>query len=161
MIIIFAGTAMASGINVFSLEHTNTAGLMAGFTVPLFYAGWSLCGKNLVSKYGATACLTIAFGVASIMLLPFQPFTSHPLPLNPIIIFAFCVLIIISTFGAFTLYLISMKYIQVGTASILVMSEILFAGVYAWFLLGERLTSVQVVGTLLVISGVAWLSVKR
>ena len=161
MIIIFAGTAMASGINVFSLEHTNTAGLIAGFTVPLFYAGWSLCGKNLVSKYGATACLTIAFGVASIMLLPFQPFTSHPLPLNPTIIFAFCGFIGISTFGAFTLYLLGMKYIQAGTASILVMSEIIFAGVYAWFLLGERLTSVQMLGALFVIAGVVWLSIKH
>ncbi|MCK5099740.1 MAG: EamA family transporter [Desulfobacteraceae bacterium] len=161
MIIIFAGTAMASGVNIFSLEQTNTAGLMAGFTVPLFYAGWSLCGKSLVSKYGATACLTIAFGIASIMLLPLQPFTSQPLPLNRTIIFAFCGLIAISTFGAFTMYLQGMKYIQAGIASIFVMSEILFAGVYAWFLLGERLTPAQMLGTLFVIAGVAWLSVKH
>ena len=161
MIIIFAGTAMASGVNVFSLEQTNKAGLIAGFTVPLFYAGWSLCGKNMVSKYGATACLTIAFGVASIMLLPFQPFTNQPLPLSRTIIFAFCGLITISTFGAFTLYLLGMKYIQAGTASILVMSEILFAGVYAWFLLGERLSSMQMLGALFVITGVLWLSVKH
>ena len=161
MIIIFVGTVMASGINVFALEQTNTAGLMAGFTVPLFYAGWSLCGKNLVSKYGATACLTIAFGVASVMLLPFQPFTSHPMPLNQTIVFTFCGLVAISTFGAFTLYLLGMKYIQAGTASIFVMSEILFAGAYAWFLLGERLTLVQVLGSLLVISGVAWLAASK
>ena len=161
IIIIFAGAALVSGVNIFSLEQTNTVGLIAGFSVPLFYAGWSLCGKNLVSKYGATACLTIAFGIASIMLLPFQPFTSQPLPLNPTIIFAFCGLIVISTFGAFTLYLLGMKYIQVGTASILVMSEILFAGVYSWFLLGERHTMVQVLGSLLVMSGVVWLAASK
>ncbi len=160
MIIIFVGTCLASGINVFSLEQTNLAGLMAGFTVPLFYAGWTLCGKNMVSKYGATACLAIAFGVASIMLLPLQFFTDQPLPLNPTIVFAFCGLIVISTFGAFTLYLLGMKYIQAGTASIIVMSEILFAGVYAWFLLGERLTFIQVMGTILVITGVVWLSLS-
>ncbi len=161
MIIIFLGTAMASGVNFFSLEQTFTVGLMAGFTVPLFYAGWSLCGKNMVSKYGATACLTIAFGVASIMLLPFQPFTSQPLPLNQQIIFTFCGLTVISTFGAFTLYLLGMKYIQAGTASILAMSEIFFAGVYAWFMLGERLTPVQILGSLFVIAGVAWLVVSK
>lgn len=161
MVIIFTGTAMTSGINIFSLEQANTVGLIAGFTVPLFYAGWSLCGKNLVSKYGATICLTIAFGVASIMLLPFQPFTSQPLSVNRTIIFAFCGLIAISTLGAFTLYLQGMKYIQAGIASILVMSEILFAGVYAWFLLGERLTLLQVLGSLLVISGVAWLAASK
>lgn len=161
MIIIFTGTAMASGINIFSLEQTNMAGLMAGFIVPFLYAGWSLCGKNMVSKYGATACLTIAFGIASIMLLPLQPFTDQPFPLSSTMAFAFCGFIAISTVGAFTLYLLGMKYIQAGIASIIVMSEILFAGVYAWFLLGERLTPVQLVGTLLVITGVVWLSYRQ
>jgi len=161
MILIFMGTALASGINFFSLKQTNTAGLMAGFIVPFLYAGWILCGKNMVSKYGATACLAIAFGVASIILLPLQPFTSQPFPLNLTMVSAFCGLIAISTFGAFTLYLMGMKYIQAGIASILSMSEILFAGVYAWFLLGERLTPVQGVGTLLVITGVVWLSYRQ
>lgn len=161
MLVIFIGTALASGVNIFSLEQTHTAGLMAGLIVPFFYAGWSLCGKNMVAKYGATASLSIAFGVASLMLLPLQPFTPQPLPLNPTIGIAFCGLIVISTFGSFTLYLMGMKYIQAGVASILVMSEILFACVFAWFLLGERLTFVQMVGTLLVIAGVAWLSCRQ
>jgi DME family drug/metabolite transporter len=161
MLVIFIGTALASGVNIFSLEQTDTAGLIAGLIVPFFYAGWTLCGKNLVAKYGATASLSIAFGVASLMLLPLQPFTPQPLPLNPTIGIAFCGLIVISTFGSFTLYLMGMKYIQAGVASILVMSEILFACVFAWFLLGERLTFVQMVGTLLVIAGVAWLSCRQ
>ncbi|MCF6248729.1 MAG: DMT family transporter [Desulfobacula sp.] len=161
MSIIFIGTALASGINFFSMEKSNTAGLMAGFIVPVLYAGWSLCGKNMVSKYGATASLSIAFGVASLVLLPFQPFTTQPLPLNPTLLFAFCGLIAISTFGAFSLYLLGMKYIQAGIASILVMSEILFAGVYAWFLLGERLTTVQIAGTFFVMAGVIRLSLRQ
>jgi drug/metabolite transporter (DMT)-like permease len=59
------------------------------------------------------------------------------------------------------MYLQGMKYIQAGIASILVMSEILFAGVYAWFLLGERLKLVQMLGALFVMAGVVWLSVKH
>jgi drug/metabolite transporter (DMT)-like permease len=161
MIIIFMGTALASGVDIFSPVQTNPAGLLAGFTVPLFYAGWSLCGKNMVAKYGATASLSIAFGTASVMLLPLQPFTPQPFPLNSTVGSAFFGLIAVSTFGAFTLYLMGMKYIQAGVASILVMSEILFAGVYAWFLLGERLTPVQILGTVLVIAGVVWLSSRR
>jgi drug/metabolite transporter (DMT)-like permease len=95
------------------------------------------------------------------MLLPLQPFTPQPFPLNSTVGSAFFGLIAVSTFGAFTLYLMGMKYIQAGVASILVMSEILFAGVYAWFLLGERLTPVQILGTVLVIAGVVWLSSRR
>ena len=161
MLIIFIGTAMASGINVFSREETNMAGYMSGVAVPFFYAGWSLCGKSLVSKYGPTACLAVAFGIASVMLLPLQPFTSQPFPLNLTIILAFCGLVFVSTFGAFSLYLLGMKYVEAGVAGILVMSEILFAGVYAWSLLGERLTPVQMCGTLLVIAGVVFLSYRQ
>lgn len=160
MVIIFIGTAMASGIQIFS-PGQDTAGLMVGFTVPFLYAGWSICGKNMVSKYGATASLAIAFGVAALLLSPLQPFTSQPLPLNPTIVAAFCGLIAVSTFGAFSLYLLGMKYIQAGVASVLVMSEILFAGVYAWFLLGERLTMIQTFGTFLVMTGVVWLSYRQ
>lgn len=161
MVIIITGTAMASGINLFSLEQSDKLGLMTGLAVPLFYSGWCLCGKNMVSKYGATACLAIAFGMASLMLLPLQPFTNQPLPLNLTMVMAFCGLIIIPTFGGFTLYLMGMKHIQAGVAGSIVMSEILFAGVYAWFLLGERLSSVQIIGTLLVITGVVWLSCRQ
>lgn len=161
MVMIFLGTAMASGVNIFALEHTDTSGLLAGIVVPFFYAGWILCGKNMVHKYGATASLAIAFGVASIMLLPLQPFTNQPFPLNSTIVIAFCGFIAVSTFSAFSLYLLGMKYIQAGIASIIAMSEILFAGVYAWFLLGERLTIVQLLGSILVIIGVVWLSYRQ
>jgi len=156
--IIFTGTAIASGIDIHSLEQTTVVALISGFAVPFLYAGWSLCGKAGVLKYGASMCLTIAFGVASIMLLPFQPFTHQPLPVNLTMAAAFLGLISISTFGGFILYFMAMKYIQAGTASILVMSEIFFAGLYSWFLLDERLTRFQVLGILLVILGVISLS---
>ncbi len=161
MALIFLGTALASGLNLFDLEKTNMEGLTLGFIVPFFYASWTLCGKRVVPIYGATASLAIGFGIASLMLLPMQPFVSQPFPLNPTIIAAFCGLIAVSTFGAFSLYMIGLKYIQAGVASILVMSEILFAGVYAFFLLGERLGEIQIFGAALVIAGVAWLSYKQ
>lgn len=158
LVMIFIGTAMASGVNLFALEQIDEAGIMVGAIVPVFYAGWSLCGKHLVLKYGALACLSIAFGIASLMLLPLQPFTPQPLPLNPTMGAAFFGLITISTFGAFSLYLLGLKQIQAGVASMIAMSEIIFAGSYAWFLLDERFSAVQGAGAFFVIVGVAWLS---
>jgi drug/metabolite transporter (DMT)-like permease len=161
MILIFIGTVLASGMNFFSTGPVNMAGLSAGFCVPFFYAGWSLCGKNLVSEYGPPACLAVAFGVAALLLLPFQPFTHPPLPVNVSMALAFLGLMTISTFGAFTLFLMGLKYLPAGVAGILVMSEILFAGVYAWLILGERFSPVQLAGTLLVMAGVLWLLYRR
>jgi drug/metabolite transporter (DMT)-like permease len=159
--IIFAGTVMASGLDLFDMKNNNMAGLTVGFGVPLLHAVWTLCGKRLVPVYGATATLAVGFGIASLMLLPLQPFSAQPFPLNTTTVAAFCGLIAISTFGAFSLYLIGLKYLQAGVVAILVMTEILFAGGYAFFLLGERLSRIQIFGTVLIITGVLWLTYKQ
>ena len=161
MVLIFIGTFLASGMNIFSTEPMNMAGLVAGFGVPFFYAGWSICGKNLVSIYGPPACLAVAFGVASLMLLPLQPFTQAPLPINMTMALAFLGLMVVSTFGAFSLYLMGLNYLPAGIASILVMSEIFFAGVYAWLILDERFSMVQLAGTVFVMAGVLLLSYRQ
>lgn len=158
--VIFSGTVLASGLDLADLEGTPGTGIVVGFVVPVFYAVWTLCGKRIVPVYGATACLAVAFGIASLMLLPLQPFVAQPFPLNWTVVSAFAGLIGLSTFGAFSLYMTGLKYVQAGVAAILVMSEILFAGVYAWFLLGERLNTVQILGACLVMAGVVLLSVK-
>ena len=159
--IIFLGTTLASGLNLFDLEKTNITGLMVGFTVPIFYAAWTLVGKRVVPIYGAPASLALAFGIASLLLLPMQPFVAQPFPLTPVIVAAFCGLILLSTFSGFFLYMTALKYIQAGVAATLVMSEILFAGSYAFFFLGEGFNSVQLLGAVLVIAGVVWLSYKQ
>jgi drug/metabolite transporter (DMT)-like permease len=148
-------------VDVFAIGPVNMAGLVAGFGVPFFYAGWSLCGKNLVSTYGTPACLAVAFGVAALMLLPFQPFTHPPLPINMTMALAFLGLMVISTFGAFSLYLVGLNHLSAGIASILVMSEIFFAGVCARIFLDERMSVVQLWGTALVMAGVLFLSYRR
>ncbi len=95
-------------------------------------------------KIGSMLFVFIGTFLASLILLPLQPFTRQPFPLNPTMLYAFWGLIAISTIGAFTLHLLGVKYIQVGIASILVMSELLFGCVYAFFLLGERLSIIQI-----------------
>lgn len=159
--LIFLGTTLASGLNLFELEKTNFSGLLVGFIVPILYASWTLCGKRVVPIYGAFASLALAFGVATLMLLPLQFFATQPFPVNTSIATAFFGLIALSTFGGFSLYMMGLNHVQAGVASILVMSEVLFAGVYAFFLLGERLNTLQILGAILVITGVVWLSYKQ
>ena len=159
--VIFLGTALASGLNLVDLGQTPVTGLAVGFIIPVFYAAWTLCGKQVVPFYGATASLAMAFGIASFMLLPFQPFVAQPFPLNAAFAWSFAGLIAISTVGGFFLYMTGLKHIQAGVAAILIMSEILFACIYAWFLLGERLGPVQLTGTAMVMAGVIFLTARH
>ncbi|THB73391.1 MAG: DMT family transporter [Desulfobacteraceae bacterium] len=157
IIVIFVGTLLASGVNPSDMK-SGMSGLAVGLTVPVFYAGWTICGKQIVSRYGPVYSLGVAFGIASMVLLFLQPFTKQPSGLSMVFFLSFTGLIGLSTVGAFTLYMAGLKHIQAGIASIIVMSEILFAGCYAWFLLGERFSSVQLAGAILVMLGVGWLS---
>lgn len=158
ILIIFIGTMMASGVNPSDLKNDNAAGLIVGLIVPVFYAGWTICGKQIVGRYGAVFCLGLAFAVASVVLLPLQPFVTQPAGINTRFVLSFAGLISVSTVGAFTLYMVGLNHIQAGIASILVMSEILFAGGYAWFLLSERFDFTQLAGAVLVMIGVGLLS---
>ncbi len=158
MVLIFAGTVMASGLHSFDFGKADASGLMAGFCVPVLYAGWTLCGKTMVNRYGPNFCLMIAFGTAAFLLFFLQPFTAQPVHISLRTIMLFSGLIVFSTIGAFTLYMVGLQYIQAGVAGILAMSEIIFAGVYARFLLGEHLDMIQICGAGLVITGVVGLS---
>ena len=98
--------------------------------------------------------LVYAFGLASLMLLPIQPFVTQPSNISLAAIACFCGLILISSVGAFLLFITGLGGVPSSTASIIVMSEIAFVLLYAYVLLDEVLDSSQVLGALLVLGGV-------
>jgi drug/metabolite transporter (DMT)-like permease len=71
---------------------------------------------------------------------------------------SFAGLIALSTIIPFSIYTFALGRLPASVASILAMSEIAFVAVYAYTLLGERLTASQVLGAVLVVGGVLLLS---
>jgi DME family drug/metabolite transporter len=129
-------------------------GIGVGFFTPLLYAAWSLFGKQIGQHYHPVVVLVYAFGLASLILLPIQPFVTQPSGITQEAIGYFCGLILISSVGAFLLFITGLGGVPSSIASIIVMSEIAFVLLYAYVLLGEVLDSGQVLGALLVLSGV-------
>jgi drug/metabolite transporter (DMT)-like permease len=161
IILTFTGTVLVSGMAELGQVELTTSGLLVGFGVPIFYAGWSLFGKKLRSGYDALVVLTYAFGFATLVLLPLQFFITQPFPVPPITYLWFAGLIFGATLGGFVTFLFSLGRLQAGVASILAMSEIAFVAIYAYFLLDERMSLTQMVGTVLVVSGVMILFRRR
>jgi drug/metabolite transporter (DMT)-like permease len=161
IILTFTGTVLVSGMAELGQVELTTPGLLVGFGVPVFYAGWSLFGKKLRSGYDALVVLTYAFGFATLVLLPLQFFIPQPFPVPPITYLWFAGLIFGATLGGFVTFLFSLGRLQAGVASILAMSEIAFVAIYAYFLLDERMSLTQMVGTVLVVSGVMILFRRR
>ena len=150
----FAGTVLVAGLTDLKASGLTLSGLLTGLSVPCLYAGWNLFGKRLRMQYDALVVLVFAFGIAAVLLLPLQFFTSQPWPVPPLSRFWFTCLIVVSTLAAFYLYAVGIGRLQAGIASIVLMSEIAFAVFYAYLFLQERLTMSQIAGAVLVVGGV-------
>lgn len=157
----FVGTALVSGLDVLGQTRLTPAGIVIGLGTPATYAAWTLFGKKNREGYNPFTTLTYAFGFGALVLLPLQFFTPQPFPVAPISLLWFACLIGLATLVAFSAYTFALGRVQASVASILAMSEIAFVAVYAYVLLGERLTASQILGAALVVGGVLLLSWRR
>ena len=150
----FAGTVFVSGLEVLGEIELSLGGLLLGLAIPLFYAAWNLFGKQARRTHSPLTTLTYGFGIAALLLLPLQFYTPQPWPVPPMAWVWFAGLIFVSTIAGFSIYTFALGWLPASVATILAMSEIPFVVVYAYLLLGERLTPIQIAGSVLVIAGV-------
>jgi DME family drug/metabolite transporter len=157
----FVGTVLVSGLDFLGQAALSPGGVLIGLGIPVTYASWTLFGKQVREVYNPFTTLTYAFGFGALVLLPFQPFAHQPWPVPPPAWLFFAGLIGVSTILPFALYTFALGGLPASIASILAMSEIAFVSVYAYVLLGERLSASQILGTILVVGGVLQLSLGR
>jgi drug/metabolite transporter (DMT)-like permease len=161
IILTFAGTVLVSGLNSLGQVEPSLGGTLVGLGIPVMYAAWNLFGKKVRQNHNPITALTYAFGFGALVLLPLQFFTPQPWPIQPSAWLWFAGLIAVATIIPFSLYTFALGRLPASVATILAMSEIAFVTVYAYVLLGERLTASQILGTVLVVGGVLLLSWHR
>ncbi|MFN2219260.1 MAG: EamA family transporter, partial [Anaerolineae bacterium] len=161
ILLTFLGTVLVSGLDVVGQADLSLTGLLVGLAIPITYAAWNLFGKKVRNTYNPATILTYAFGFGALVLLPLQFFTPQPWPVPPATFLWFAGLIAVATIIPFSVYTFALGRLPASVASILVMSEIAFVAVYAYILLGERLTVSQILGAVLVVGGVLLLLWQR
>jgi drug/metabolite transporter (DMT)-like permease len=161
IVLTFAGTVLVSGLDVLGQSQLTLVGLLVGFGTPTFYAAWNLFGKKARQTNNPVTSLTYTFGFGALILFPLQFFTPQPFPVATTPMIWFAALIGLATIVPFTLYTTALGRLPASVASILAMSEIAFVAIYAYVLLGERLTPSQILGAVLVVTGVLLLSWYR
>jgi len=161
IVLTFAGTVLVSGLDVLGQVDLSLSGLLIGLGIPITYASWNLFGKKVRERYNPLTTLTYAFGFGALVLLPFQFFTPQPWPIPASTWLWFAGLIALATITAFFLYTFALGRLPASIAAILVMAEIPIVSVYAYFLLGERMSPTQTLGAVLVIAGVLLLSWRK
>jgi drug/metabolite transporter (DMT)-like permease len=125
------------------------------------YAAWNLFGKKVRGSYGPFTVLTYGFGFGALVLLPVQFFTPQPWPVPTSALLWFVGLVAVATIAAFSIYTYALGRLEASIATILAMAEIPIVSVYAYLLLGERMTRDEVLGAVLVVAGVLILYWRR
>jgi drug/metabolite transporter (DMT)-like permease len=164
-----SGCALVAGVLGLGSWEGNLAGVLIGVATGLAYALYSLFGRSAANRGldpWTTLIYTFAFAAVFLFLvncLPGAPLPGSSRALGDILWLGaswkgwliLFLLAAIPTVGGFGLYNVSLSILPSSVASLIVSLEPVFTAVIAYFLLGEVLTAVQLVGAALILGGVA------
>ena len=170
-----AGCALVSGATDPAAWHSNLAGIATGIVSGLGYAIYSLMGRS-ASLRGLNPWATIfhTFWIAAICLGLTNLLNGGAVPgaaAVPADLFwlggswrgwgALLLLALGPTTAGYGLYVVSLGYLPSSVVNLVATSEVVFTALLAYLLLGERLSTLQVGGSLLIVAGVVLLRVSE
>ena len=168
-----AGCVLISGALDPAEWRVNLLGIVTGIFSGLFYAIYTLMGRS-ASQRGLNPWSTLMyiFGFAAVFMLAFNLLGKGFLPgtISRPADFLWLgqawagwgILILLAvgpTLAGYGLYNVSLTYLPSSVANLILTLEPPFTAVTAFFLLGERLTWVQLAGSLMILSGVVFLRI--
>lgn len=157
-----------------SVWSSNLFGIGIGLASGLGYAIYTMMGRN-ASQRGLNPWTTLlyTFAFASVVLLAFNLAPGGPLPgaaktVGDLFwlgdsVAGWVILVVLAalpTLGGFGLYNVSLVSLSSSVANLVLTTEPVFTVAIAYMVLGERLTGVQIAGSLLILAGVALLRLR-
>ena len=173
VILSLGGCALVSGALNAAAWSANLAGILVGGLSGLCYAIYTLMGRSAAQRgLNPWTALFYTFGFAALVLLGLNLSLGNKLPgaaSQPSDLFwlgsavaGWAILLLLAagpTVAGFGLYNVSLGYLPSSVANLIVTLEPVFTAITAYILLGERLTGVQIGGSLLILSGIILLRV--
>ncbi len=174
-IISFAGCVLVVNAYDPAAWSLNTTGILTGILSGLGYAIYGMVGR-VTSQRGINpwASLMAAFGFASFFMLFFNLAFGRVLPGGAASLIEMLwlgnewvgwgILLVLAagpTLLGFGLYNVSLNYLPASVANLILTAEPVFTAIVAYFLLGEVLTLIQVLGGLLILTGVVLLKIGK
>jgi drug/metabolite transporter (DMT)-like permease len=165
------GCVLAADALNASAWQSNLLGILTGVLSGLGYAAYSLMGRSAAQRgLDPWTTLLYTFGFASLFLLTFNLLPGGALPgaaARPSDLLwlgeaaaGWGILFLLAagpTVLGFGLYNVSLGYLPSSVANLVVTLEPVFTALFAYFLLGERLAGIQIIGGLLILAGVVFL----
>jgi drug/metabolite transporter (DMT)-like permease len=167
------GCVLVSGALDPAVWRSNLIGLLTGIISGLCYAIYTLLGRSAAQRQlNPWTTILYTFGFAAVFLLffnliPIKPFpgtASRPADLLWLgtalagwgVLF---LLAAVPTLAGFGLYNMSLGYLPSSVANLIVTLEPAFTAALAYILFGERLSGIQIVGSVMILTGVVFLRI--
>lgn len=162
----FAGCILVAGAYSPDLWKTEPIGIITGLLSGLIFAVYSLMGKASANRgINSWMGLCVIFAFAAFFLFIYNlvlpdAITGHP---AHSVIWAngdlqgwlwLALLALVPTIGGYGLYNLSLHYLPAGTSNLIATTEPVFTGILAWFILKERFTTLEIIGSLLILCAV-------
>lgn len=163
------GAALVSGAYQPQVWQVNLIGVIAGLLSGVAMAMYSLMGKGAsLRQINPWSTLSYTFASATLFLLIINLTSlgqaqglSHSnllwLGNTPTPWIVLLILAIGPTIGGYGLYMVSLGYLQASVANLIATLEPVFTAILAYLLLAERLNSIQILGGILIFTGVVLL----
>jgi len=137
------------------------AGLLSGFASALAMAFYVLSGKNLLERYNSWTmlCYGLLCGAIPFWILE-SPRAIYNLHFGWQTWLFFGYIVLFATLIPFGLAFMGLRYIKPGPASITLMLEPVMACIFAYLLLGETLSGIQLAGCSLILAAVVVLNLE-
>jgi drug/metabolite transporter (DMT)-like permease len=155
------GIAFIARLDNLASTDLTLLGVLIALVSAIAYGSFSLFGKKLTGSYSSWTVLTYVFGFAALTLLPFQFGRPLPVRIPSETLWSFAGLVLFTTISGFGLYTVGLTRLQASVASITSNTEVPFAAILSYLLLGERLDWLQILGAVLVVGGVVLVSWPR
>ena len=173
IVLSFIGTIFVSGAYTPAAWHLNGAGITFGMLTGLFFAVYNIMGKTAANRsINSWTGQFYSFGVATLLLFSYN-ILLDVINRNAILGDLFwlgnsvdgwlwlLVLGLGPTLGGYGLFIMSMDYLPATVANLIAMLEPVLAAIWAYFLLSEQLTGIQLFGSLLILIGVLLLRLRK
>lgn len=162
LVLTIAGCVLVARAYDLSQIQLNLLGLGAGVGSGLTFATYSLIGRVVTRRYSPWTSIFYAFLFGALFLLPVALLGTEFVP-SQIAFDGWLVLIFLAlgpTLGGFGAYTIGLSHLPASVASILAAFEPVTTAIVAYFVFGEMLDPLQLLGAGLILWGVVMLRPK-
>jgi drug/metabolite transporter (DMT)-like permease len=152
--LVLIGAFFAVGAYQPALLRVNLPGVMLGLVAAGFFAFYVLRASTLARRLNTWTLLVYGFGAGSLLWAAFDVVSGTRLPSDWRVWAVMALLGLLGTLVAHGLFVLALRTIRPSSAGIVATAEPVFAGLIAFFVLGDRLQPLQVVGAAVIVAGI-------